>query len=117
VASARGAIGRYLHAHDPDRSSLKAALRTAIVMPATFAFADNVIAHPQTTIFAAFASFSMLVLADARHKFTTISFPQPFPRPRRARLTLREIPMAEPNSVSTQSHRERSRKPFQGVFL
>jgi uncharacterized membrane protein YccC len=58
------AIGRYLNAHDADRSSLKAALRTAIVMPATFAFADNVIGDPQTTIFAAFGSFSILVLAD-----------------------------------------------------
>jgi uncharacterized membrane protein YccC len=33
-------------------------------MPAVFAFADQVIGNPQTTIFAAFGSFAMLVLAD-----------------------------------------------------
>ena len=33
-------------------------------MPAVFAFADNVIGKPQATIFSAFGSFSILVLAD-----------------------------------------------------
>jgi uncharacterized membrane protein YccC len=33
-------------------------------MPAVFFFADTVIAQPQTTIFAAFGSFAILVLAD-----------------------------------------------------
>ena len=58
------AIARQLSAHDPDRASLKSAARTAIFMPAIFAFADNVIGNPQTTIFSAFGSFSILVLAD-----------------------------------------------------
>jgi len=35
-------------------------------MPAVFAFADKVIQQPQTTIFAAFGSFAVLVLADFR---------------------------------------------------
>src|SRR5437899_425240 len=33
-------------------------------MPAVFAFADKVIGQPQTSIFAAFGSFAMLVLAE-----------------------------------------------------
>ena len=49
---------------DPGRASLKSAARAAIVMPAVFAFADQVIANPQTTIFAAFGSVAMLVFAD-----------------------------------------------------
>ncbi len=44
--------------------ALKTAARAAIVMPAVFAFTDNVIGQPQTTIFSAFGSFAMLVLAD-----------------------------------------------------
>jgi len=48
----------------PDVAALKSAARAAIVMPAVFAFADTVIAQPQTSIFAAFGSFAMLVLAE-----------------------------------------------------
>jgi uncharacterized membrane protein YccC len=47
-----------------DRPALKSAVRAAIVMPAVFAFADQVIAQPQTTIFSAFGSFALLVLTD-----------------------------------------------------
>ncbi|MDQ6817040.1 MAG: FUSC family protein [Actinomycetota bacterium] len=47
-----------------DVAALKSAARAAIVMPAVFAFADKVIAHPQTSIFAAFGSFALLVLAE-----------------------------------------------------
>src|SRR5205823_1500912 len=36
-----------------DRPALKSAVRAAIFMPAVFAFADNVIAQSQTTIFSA----------------------------------------------------------------
>ena len=49
---------------DPGLSSLKTAARAAIVMPAVFAFASKVIAQPQTALFAAFGSFSLLVLAS-----------------------------------------------------
>src|SRR5438477_55818 len=48
----------------PDVAALKSAARAAIVMPAVFAFADNVIGQPQTSIFAAFGSFAMLVLVE-----------------------------------------------------
>lgn len=57
-------IKRHLQVHDPERASLKSAARAAIVMPAVFAFTDNVIGQPQTTLFSAFGSFSVLVLAD-----------------------------------------------------
>jgi len=49
---------------DPGLTSLKSAARAAIVMPAVFALASNVIAIPQTALFAAFGSFAMLVLAS-----------------------------------------------------
>lgn len=39
-------------------------MRAAIVMPAVFAFADRVIGNPNTTLFSAFGSFAVLVLAD-----------------------------------------------------
>ncbi len=45
-------------------ASLRSAARAAVVMPAVFAFADKVIANPQTALFAAFGSFAMLVLVD-----------------------------------------------------
>ena len=50
--------------NDPGLVSLKSAARAAIVMPAVFAFADQVIGQPQTALFAAFGSFAMLVLAS-----------------------------------------------------
>jgi uncharacterized membrane protein YccC len=49
---------------DPGLASLKSAARAAIVMPAMFALADQVIKQPQTAVFAAFGSFAMLVLVD-----------------------------------------------------
>ena len=48
----------------PDLAALKSAARAAIVMPAVFAFADKVIGQPQTSIFAAFGSFALLVLVE-----------------------------------------------------
>ena len=51
---------------DPGRVALKSAARAAIVMPAVFAFADKVVQQPQSTIFAAFGSFAILVLAGFR---------------------------------------------------
>lgn len=49
---------------EPELAPLKVAARAAIVMPAVFAFADQVIGDAQTTIFAGFGSFAMLVLAE-----------------------------------------------------
>jgi uncharacterized membrane protein YccC len=47
-----------------DRFALTNAARAAIVMPAAFFFADKVIDDPDSTLFAAFGSFAILVLAD-----------------------------------------------------
>jgi hypothetical protein len=55
---------RGLHRLDPGLFGLKRAARAAIVMPAVFAFADKVVANPQTATFAAFGSFAILVFAD-----------------------------------------------------
>jgi uncharacterized membrane protein YccC len=53
-----------VHVSDPGLFALKRAARAAIVMPAVFAFADQVIKQPDTTLFAAFGSFAVLVLTD-----------------------------------------------------
>jgi uncharacterized membrane protein YccC len=47
-----------------DLAALKSAARAAIVMPAAFALADKVIDQPQTSIFAAFGSFAILVFVE-----------------------------------------------------
>jgi uncharacterized membrane protein YccC len=49
---------------DPDLHSLKSAVRAAIVMPAVFAVASQLIKEPQAALFASFGSFAMLVLVD-----------------------------------------------------
>lgn len=60
--------------NDPGLVSLKSAARAAIVMPAVFAFADQVIGQPQTALFAAFGSLAILVFASfsrsPRSRFT-----------------------------------------------
>ncbi len=48
----------------PDLAALKSAARTAIVMPAVFALADKVIGQPQTSLFAAFGSFAILLFVE-----------------------------------------------------
>ena len=50
--------------NDPGLVSLKSAARAAIVMPAVFAFADQVIGQPQTALFAAFGSLALLVFVS-----------------------------------------------------
>jgi uncharacterized membrane protein YccC len=47
-----------------DVAALRSAARAAIVMPAVFALADKVIGQPQTSLFAAFGSFALLVLVE-----------------------------------------------------
>src|SRR5581483_940360 len=44
--------------------AVKSAARAAIVIPAVFAVANEVIKQPQTSIVAAFGSFALLVLTD-----------------------------------------------------
>ncbi|HEX3563340.1 MAG TPA: FUSC family protein [Solirubrobacterales bacterium] len=56
--------GLRVHISDPGLFALKSAARAAIVMPAVFGFADGVIKQPDTTLFAAFGSFAVLVFAD-----------------------------------------------------
>ena len=53
-----------LRIHDPGLAALRVAVRAAIVIPAVFAFADKVIAKPQTSFLAAFGSFATLVLVE-----------------------------------------------------
>jgi uncharacterized membrane protein YccC len=47
-----------------DRTALRRAGRAAIVLPAVFAFADEVIGNPTMALFGAFGSFALLVLAQ-----------------------------------------------------
>ena len=47
-----------------DVAAFKSAARAAIVMPAVFAVADKVIGQPQTSLFAAFGCFGLLVLVE-----------------------------------------------------
>jgi uncharacterized membrane protein YccC len=63
----------WLRAHDPGFAALRRAARTALIMPAAFAFSDQVIGNPTVATFAAFGSFAMLLLVD-------------FPGPMRDRL-------------------------------
>src|SRR5919198_5752357 len=63
MAWARALVSRLRDA-DPELVGLKGAVRAAIVMPAMFAFADQVIGNPQTSLFAAFGSFAVLVLVE-----------------------------------------------------
>jgi uncharacterized membrane protein YccC len=53
-----------LRIHDPGFVSLRSAARAAIVVPAVFALANEVIGNAQLATFAAFGSFAMLVLVE-----------------------------------------------------
>ncbi|HEY2553332.1 MAG TPA: FUSC family protein [Streptosporangiaceae bacterium] len=53
-----------LRTADPGLAALRTAVRPAIVMPGTFALASHVIQNTQTSLFAAFGSFALLVLTD-----------------------------------------------------
>jgi hypothetical protein len=55
---------QWLAQRDRDLAALRRAGRAAIVMPAMFALADKVIGNPAVATFAAFGSFSMLLLVD-----------------------------------------------------
>ena len=50
--------------NDPGLVSLKTAARAGIVMPAVFAFSDQVIGQPQTALYAAFGSLAILVFVS-----------------------------------------------------
>lgn len=55
---------QWLRQRDRELAALRRAGRAAIVMPAMFALGDKVIANPILATFAAFGSFSMLLLVD-----------------------------------------------------
>jgi uncharacterized membrane protein YccC len=55
---------KWLRDHDQGFLALRRAARAAVVMPAMFAFADQVLGNPAVATFAAFGSFAMLVLVD-----------------------------------------------------
>ncbi len=57
-------VWTWLGRHDPGYAALRRASRTAIVMPALFAFGAFVIGNAQVATFAAFGSFAMLLLVD-----------------------------------------------------
>ncbi|MEU7059257.1 FUSC family protein [Streptomyces sp. NPDC046197] len=54
----------WLRAHDPELAATRRAGRTAIVMPALFALCGQVIGSAAMATYAAFGSFSMLLLVD-----------------------------------------------------
>ncbi|WP_037605966.1 FUSC family protein [Streptacidiphilus rugosus] len=54
----------WLRRHDPGLAATRRAGRTAILMPALFALCTQVLHAPTTASFAAFGSFSMLLLVD-----------------------------------------------------
>lgn len=60
------AVRTWLREHDPGYSALRRAARTALIMPALFAFGDKVLATPVLATFAAFGSFAMLSFVDFR---------------------------------------------------
>jgi uncharacterized membrane protein YccC len=54
----------WLRAHDPELAATRRAVRTALVMPGLFALCGEVIGSPAMATFAAFGSFSMLLLVE-----------------------------------------------------
>jgi len=64
LTRARARVLDLLATRDRGFSALRRAGRTAIVMPAMFALSDKVIGNPTVATFAAFGSFSMLLLVD-----------------------------------------------------
>ena len=61
--SRTGLVG-WLRAKDPDLLVVKRSVRAAIVMPAIFAIAHTYFSSPQVGLFAAFGSFSLLLLVE-----------------------------------------------------
>jgi uncharacterized membrane protein YccC len=55
---------QWLRTRDRGLAALRRAGRTTIVMPGTFAISDKLIGNPGVATFAAFGSFSMLLLVD-----------------------------------------------------
>jgi uncharacterized membrane protein YccC len=60
----RTGLVAWLRAKDPDLLVVKRSVRAAIVIPAIFAIAHTYFSSPQVGLFAAFGSFSMLLLVE-----------------------------------------------------
>ncbi|MCF1509230.1 FUSC family protein [Streptomyces glomeratus] len=59
-----GRATKWLRAHDPELAATRRAVRAALVLPALFALCGQVIGSATMATFAAFGSFSMLLLVD-----------------------------------------------------
>ena len=59
-----GRVTAWLRRRDPGLAATRRAARTAVVMPALFAFCAEVIESPVVATFAAFGAFAMLLLVD-----------------------------------------------------
>ena len=59
-----GRVPVWLRAHDPELAATRRAARTALVMPALFALCSQVFDSPTMATYAAFGSFSMLLLVE-----------------------------------------------------
>ncbi|MEV4558194.1 FUSC family protein [Kitasatospora sp. NPDC049285] len=59
-----GRVSAWLRARDPRLAATRRAARTALVMPALFALCNQVFHSPAMASYAAFGSFSMLLLVD-----------------------------------------------------
>ncbi|MFJ9817363.1 FUSC family protein [Streptomyces sp. NPDC101151] len=59
-----GKVPAWLRAHDPELAATRKAARTAVVMPALFALCSQVFHSAAMATFAAFATFSMLLLVE-----------------------------------------------------
>ncbi|MEU6259416.1 FUSC family protein [Streptomyces sp. NPDC047043] len=59
-----GRVPVWLRAHDPELAATRRAGRTALVMPALFALCSQVFHAPAMATFAAFGTFSMLLLVE-----------------------------------------------------
>ncbi|MEY9872045.1 putative membrane protein YccC [Streptacidiphilus sp. MAP12-33] len=64
VRGRAGGLVGWLRGHDPGLAATRRAGRTAVVMPALFALCTQVLHSPTMASFAAFGSFSMLLLVD-----------------------------------------------------
>lgn len=60
----RGQPLAWLRTHDPELAATRRAARTALVMPTLFAFCSQVLHSPTMATFAAFGSFSMMLLVE-----------------------------------------------------
>ena len=54
----------WVKAHDPGLLAVKRSIRAAVVMPLVFGLTHLLFSNPQTSLFAAFGAFALLLLVD-----------------------------------------------------